>query len=135
VVGTDDWAVEQAAAALVAEGSAVLTCHTPGEPAFPCNALVEGRTCPLDAGFDVVATVRARTSASLTQGEFGVVCGLRAGKPLVVAGLAQDRPFGPWTATTVGQNEDLATACREVAARAADARTPLPRPTVREGVR
>ena len=70
VVGTDDWAVEQAAQLLTGAGSPVLTCHEPGEPAFPCNALIEGRTCPLDAGFDVVATVRARANAAPVQAEF-----------------------------------------------------------------
>ena len=87
-----------------------------GEPAFPCNALIEGRTCPLDVGFDVVATVRARPAARPVQAEFGVVCALRAGVPLVVAGVAPERPYGPWAAATVGQDEDLASACREVAA-------------------
>jgi hypothetical protein len=119
VVGTDDWAIEQASQRLVEAGSPVLTCHEPGEPAFPCNALIEGRTCPLDAGFDVVATVRARASSAPVQAEFGVVCGVRAGVPLVVAGLAPERPYGQWAAATVGQDEDLASACREVAARRA----------------
>ena len=122
VVGTDDWAVEQAAELLEQAGSPVLTCHRPGEPAFPCNALIEGRTCPLDVGFDVVATVRARASAAPVQAEFGVVCALRIGVPLVVAGLAPERPYGPWAAATVGQNEDLASACRDVAARTAAGR-------------
>ena len=121
VVGTDDWAVEQAAELLRQAGSPVLTCHEPGQPAFPCNALVEGRTCPLDAGFDVVATVRARASTTPVQSEFGIVCALREGKPLVVAGLAPERPYGDWASATVGQDGDLASACREVAARAAAA--------------
>ena len=46
VVGTDSWAVEQAAAVLSEAGHETLTCHPPGQPAFPCNALVEGRVCP-----------------------------------------------------------------------------------------
>jgi hypothetical protein len=113
--------------------SPVLTCHEPGEPAFPCNALIEGRTCPLDAGFDVVATVRARASAAPVQAEFGVVCALRAGVPLVVAGLAPERPFGPWAAATVGQDEDLVSACRDVAARSAATRVTIAKRS-REGV-
>ena len=63
VVGTDDWAIEQSAAALEEAGFGVLRCHEPGEPEFPCNALIEGRTCPLDVGFSVVATVRNSVSA------------------------------------------------------------------------
>jgi hypothetical protein len=125
VVGTDDWAIEQAADLLKGAGSPVLTCHEPGEPAFPCNALIEGRTCPLDVGFDVVATVRARANAVPVQAEFGVVCAVREGVPLVVAGLAPERPYGPWAAATVAQDEDLASACREVAARGAATRVAL----------
>jgi hypothetical protein len=115
VVGTDDWAIDQAAEALADAGSPVLRCHEPGAPAFPCNALVEGRTCPLDIGFDVVATVRARAGGAPAQSEFGVVCGVRAGVPLVVAGLAADRPFGSWAAATVEQGGDLVSTCRAVA--------------------
>jgi len=123
VVGTDDWAIEQAAGVLVEAGSPVLRCHEPGEPAFPCNALLEGRVCPLDEGFEVVVTVRARASASPTPSEFGVVCGVRAGVPLVVAGLVADRPFGPWASATVEEGGVLASACQEVADRSATTRS------------
>lgn len=111
VVGTHDWAIEQAGASLEAAGCSVLRCHEPGQPSFPCNALIEGRTCPLDAGFDVVVTVRARPLGSLAQSEFGVICGLHHGMPLVVAGVAPERPLGPWATETVGQGDDLASAC------------------------
>jgi hypothetical protein len=116
VVGTDDWAVEQSATELEAGGFRILRCHEPGEPAFPCNALVQGRTCPLDVGFDVVVTVRARPLSAPSQGELGVVCALHAGAPLVVAGVGSDRPFGPWAAATVEQGGDVVTACDKVAA-------------------
>ena len=118
LVGTHDWAIEQSATELEAAGCQVLRCHEPGEPTFPCNALIEGRTCPLDVGFDVVATVRARAISALTQPEFGVVCALHVGAPLVVAGVASERPFGPWTALTVEQNGDVVSACRTAAAQA-----------------
>lgn len=111
VVGTHDWAIEQAAASLEGAGCSVLRCHEPGQPSFPCNALIEGRTCPLDAGFDVVVSVRARPLGSLAQSEFGVICGLHHGMRLVVAGVAPERPLGPWAAETVGQGDDLASAC------------------------
>jgi hypothetical protein len=120
-VGTDDWAIEQSATELEAGGCKVLRCHEPGEPAFPCNALIEGRTCPLDAGFDVVAAVRARPLATPSQAELGVVCALHAGVPLVVAGVGSDRPFGPWAAATVEQGGDVLTACEKVARSAATA--------------
>ena len=116
VVGTHDWAIEQAAWALEGAGCTVLRCQEPGEPAFPCNALIEGRTCPLDAGFDVVVTARARPLGSLAQSEFGVVCALHQGSPLVVAGVAPERPLGPWAAQLVEQGGDLASACEQAAA-------------------
>jgi hypothetical protein len=116
VVGTDDWAIEQAAASLETSGCEVLRCHEPGEPGFPCNALLKGRTCPLDIGFDVVLTMRARAIPSPAEGEMGVVCALHEGVPLVVAGVGTERPFGPWASSTVTPAGDVATACQEVAA-------------------
>lgn len=114
VVGTDDWAIEQSATELEAGGCTVLRCHEPGEPAFPCNALIQGRTCPLDVGFDVVVTVRARALSEPTAAETGVVCALHQGVPLVVAGVASERPFGPWAALAVEQGGDVVTACEKV---------------------
>jgi hypothetical protein len=116
VVGTDDWAVEQVASTLGDAGCQTLTCHPPGQPTFPCNALVEGRVCPLDAGFDVVVTVRARPVDQPTPGEMGVICGLRAGAPLVIAGMGGRNPFGPWASRSVGPDDSLAEVVAEVAA-------------------
>jgi hypothetical protein len=107
VVGTHDWAVEQSIDAIEAEGHATLRCHELGEPDFPCNALLEGRTCPLDVGFDVVLAVRARPLATPTTGEMGVVCGLRAGAPLVVGGIVERNPFEAFAARVVGKGADL----------------------------
>lgn len=118
VVGTHDWAIEQAAVVVEAAGCLVLRCHEPGQPSFPCNALIEGRTCPLDADFDVVATVRARPLGNLAQSEFGVICALHHGMPLVVAGVAPARPLGPWAVEQVEQGGDLASACERAACRA-----------------
>ncbi|HEY2428701.1 MAG TPA: hypothetical protein VGI06_07215, partial [Acidimicrobiales bacterium] len=106
VVGTDDWAIEQGAGSLVAAGHQPLRCHEPGEPAFPCNALIAGRTCPLDTGFDVVVTVRGRPAAQPAPAEFGVVCAVRTGHPLVVAGLTTGNPFGPWADHIVTSDGD-----------------------------
>ena len=115
VVGTDDWAIQQAAEALRADGTEVLQCHEPGEPAFPCNALLEGRVCPLDVGFDVVLTVRGRPLPRPSEGEMGVVCALRNRVPLVVAGMATHNPYSPWAARVVDRHGDLAVACAEAA--------------------
>ena len=115
VVGTDDWAIDQAVAALTARGHTALTCHRSGEPAFPCNALLPGRTCPLDVGFSVVVTVRARASHLPAAAEFGVTCGLHAGADLVVAGVSAQNPFGQWSTRTVEVGGDLATECERAA--------------------
>jgi hypothetical protein len=115
LVGTDDWAIEQSAASLEEAGFGVLRCHEPGQPAFPCNAFIEGRSCPLVVGFSVVATVRARPLDTVAPGELGVLCALREGIPLVAAGVAPERPFGPWAAVTVEQGGELVGACEKVA--------------------
>lgn len=116
VVGTDDWAAQQSAQSLRSAGHRVLTCHEPGEPAFPCNALIKGRTCPLEAGFDVVLTARARPTPVPADGEMGVICGLREGAPLVTAGISAENPFGPWSAGAVGPEGDLSATCQAAAA-------------------
>ena len=117
VVGPEDWAVEQSAATLRREGLAVLRCHEPGEPAFPCNALRPDRTCPLDIGFDVVVDVRGRPQSSVPAAELGVTCALRAGVPLVIGGMAAGSPFQPWATAVVAPHENLAVVCQAVAHR------------------
>jgi hypothetical protein len=116
VVGTDDWAVEQSVALLAEAGHETLTCHPPGQPDFPCNALVEGRVCPLDVGFDIVVSVRARPLDQPAPGEMGVVCGLQRGAALVTAGMGGRNPFDPWATRAVGSGNDLAAAVDDVAA-------------------
>lgn len=111
-VGTDEWAVRQMATGLERQGCAVLRCHDPGAPVFPCNALRPDRVCPIDAGFDVVVTMRARGLASITPGEWGVVCALHAGKPLVVAGVGTGSPLQQWTTALVPQGGDVMTAVK-----------------------
>jgi hypothetical protein len=112
VVGTDDWAADRAAASVERAGLEVLRCHESGQPAFPCNAFIPGRTCPLDVGFDVVLTVRARPSREAEAGEVGVVCALRTGRPLVVAGVTTGNPFNGVASAIVAEGGDAAEACR-----------------------
>lgn len=115
VVGTDDWAADRAAASVERAGLDVLRCHESGQPAFPCNAFIPGRTCPLDVGFDVVLTVRARPSRESEPGEVGVVCALRTGRPLVVAGVTMGNPFNKVATAVVAEGGDAAEACRVAA--------------------
>ena len=114
VVGTDDWGVQQAVDHLAGSGMVPLTCHPCGEPAFPCNALVEGRVCPLDVGIDIAVTVRARPEALPTAGEQGITCALHEGIPVVTAGIAGRNPFAPWAARAVGRGDDLAVVVEDV---------------------
>jgi hypothetical protein len=124
VVGTDDWAADRAAASVEKAGLDVLRCHESGQPAFPCNAFTPGRTCPLDVGFDVVLTVRARPARESEPGEVGVVCGLRTLRPLVVAGVTMGNPFNEVATAVVAEGGDAAEACRmAVQTQAADLST------------
>jgi hypothetical protein len=117
VVGTDDWAVEQANVQLDAAGHETLGCHPLGSEAFPCNAFVPGRTCPLDVGFDAIVDARARAEAAPTAGEMGVICGLRTGAPLITAGITGRNPFEQWTVRVAGTDELADVVERTVAAR------------------
>jgi hypothetical protein len=111
VVGSDDWAIEQAGRGLQASGHAVSGCHAPGTPAFPCNRFLPGGRCPVEEGVDVVAVVRSRVAPELLPGELGTVCGLRAGVPVVAAGLVDGSPFAELASFTVAPGGDLAVAC------------------------
>jgi len=115
VVGTDEWAIGQAVHTLEGAGHRTVRCHDPSEAAFPCNALIAGRTCSLDVGFDVAVTIRTRPGSAPMVSEFGAICALRTGHPLVVAGMSQPNPFQPWAAQIVGRNDDIPGACDEVA--------------------
>lgn len=113
VVGTDDWAIEQAAASLEASGHRAARCHEPGSASFPCNAFLPGHTCPLTLGLDAVVSVRSRPVPSPTPGEVGVVCALRDGQPLIVAGLSRQNPFAACTTRLVDHDGDISTACED----------------------
>jgi hypothetical protein len=116
VVGTDDWAIEQSAEALQAAGHEPLRCHDDGAPAFPCNALLPGRRCPLDVGVDVVVTSRARPVTTPTLSEMGVTCALHAHVPLVVTGISDRGPFNTLAARVVSSQGHVASAVEDVAA-------------------
>ena len=129
VVGTDDWGIQQAVDQLEAAGLRALTCHPAGAPAFPCNALVEGRTCPLEVGFDLAVTIRARPDAVPAQGEMGVICALQRKVPLVTAGMAGRNPFAPWAVWALGRSDDLVAVVRAALGEAARAKPTGGEPT------
>ena len=111
VVGADDWAVAQAIRVLELGGIETLTCHDLGAPALPCNALVKGRTCPLDVGFDAVVCVRSWVGSQTSPGDTGVICSLRTGRPLILAGVGSEHPLAPWADCIVAPDGDLVSAC------------------------
>ena len=112
VVGRDGWAVAQAERRLV--GHEVLRCQLEGEPAFPCTRFCGGG-CPVDDGVDATVLVRGRVSQEVQPGELGAVCSLRAGVPVVAAGLADGSPFAKLVTATVEPGGDLAALCEAVA--------------------
>jgi hypothetical protein len=114
-VGTDDWAIEQAAASIDLAGHEVLRCHEPGESPFPCNALRPGRSCPLDIGIDAVVTSRARPTELPALGETGVICALHAGHPLIVTGISRNSPFSDLAERVVAEQGDLIEAIEDAA--------------------
>lgn len=115
VVGTSGTGVARATDALAAAGHEVVTCHRSGDPPFPCGGLVDGHGCPLDRGpIDVVLDAHVRPSRAPSGYETGVVCGLRRGVPLVVAG-ASVHPYWRWAAVEVGHDDDVVAACEKAA--------------------
>jgi hypothetical protein len=108
-VGTDDWGTSQVATRLQAAGATVAMCHDVGSDVFPCRG-ARG-DCPIDRGVDVVVTMRSRPSREPAPGEFGVICGLRAGLPVVVGGLAAANPFEAWSDHVAVADGDLVDAC------------------------
>lgn len=78
---------------LRAIGCQVSRCH---QGSGICQALVPAGRCPLDARdpVDLIVDVRGQT-AELTAREFGVVCGLRAGIPIVLVPAGGSRPAVP----------------------------------------
>jgi hypothetical protein len=113
VVGSDDWAIGDAASQLREAGRTVHRCSDSAEAPFPCDALIPGRGCPLDLhNVDVVLNIRSRPEHQPALGEMGAICGLRDGLPLVVGGLSDMSSFGPW-AEKVPPTGDIVATCDE----------------------
>jgi len=124
VVGCDDWAIGEAARQLGRAGRTVHRCSDTAETPFPCNALVPGRGCPLDRhDVDVVLVVRERPHAGPGPGDMGAICGLRDGRPLVMAGMSEASGLGEH-ATRVPPGGDLTATCDRAVAQAS-AQSPL----------
>jgi hypothetical protein len=104
-----------ASAALEEAGHRVHRCHGVDEPAFPCTAVTDPGSCPLDQPIDVALLVRGHIFPTPTTAEGAVVCALRAGVPVVEDGPDLLDPFGPFLA---GRSEgDPVAACESAADR------------------
>ncbi len=97
-------AADGAVAALGAAGHHVHRCYEPDSPGFPCTAIREPGTCPLDHGVDVALSVRSCIEPRPTRYEFGVSCAIRAAVPIVELGPADLDPFEPWVACRAGDD-------------------------------
>jgi hypothetical protein len=72
-------------------GHAVVRCHEPGQPAFPCRGLRRGGRCPLDGDSVAVAVDVSPARAEYPEHNDGITCALRRSVPVVVTGdLADD---------------------------------------------
>jgi hypothetical protein len=96
-------------AELRAAGFDVVRCSPPGTASFPCVGM--HGDCPLDASVDVAVVVHERPTPSFSAGEVGVVCALRDGVPLVVAGNGATTPFREEADAVAADALDVADAC------------------------
>jgi len=112
VLESDRGAADVAREELAAAGHVVLRCHEPGASAFPCNALVKGHQCPLEAAdVDVALDVRARPRSQPAAQEDGVTCALRHHIPVVIAGPTVLNPYDGYAVEMLGRTFDVVAAC------------------------
>jgi hypothetical protein len=116
VLETDRHAADGAIRSLTEAGHEVARCHERDMPAFPCAALCDSGTCPLDDWIDVVLTVRAHPYPRPVATEDGIACALRRHVPLVVAGTSALSPYDRWTTGIVAEDGDIVRACEEAIA-------------------
>jgi hypothetical protein len=115
VLESERGAADVAIGELTGAGHAVVRCHEPGEPAFPCRALRDN-DCPLKSGVvDVAITVRSRPRSQPAPHEDGVRCALERHVPLVVAGSPVLNPFEPWASSVLDRTYDVVGACEAAA--------------------
>jgi len=116
VVESDRGTADIAVTDLQAAGHHVVRCHETDLPAFPCNALCDAGTCPLDSaeGVDVVLDHRLHPYPRPTVFEDGVSCALRRHIPLVVTGTSALNPFDRWT-TAIAGDDDVVQVCEHAA--------------------
>ena len=105
VVENHRHAADEAVDALRAAGHRVHRCFSPDGPGFPCTAVAEPGTCPIDHGIDAALVIRDRVEPRPTRYEVGVSCAIRAGIPVAEQGSEALDPFEPWV--TVRVDDDV----------------------------
>lgn len=87
-------------------------CHQHGNGSPSCAGTAAGASCPLAEG-DIAVVVDARADAgAITPYEFGAICALQHGTPLVIAGPVPDHQITPWRdADVLCTVDDLAAGC------------------------
>lgn len=123
VVGTEAWAIDSVERALQHAGHQVLRCPVADPGASPCDPL-DGVACGLDDRLDLVCSVRARPLERVLLAEHGVVCALRRGAPLLLAGSAASSPFACFASASVDLDGDVVAACEATAASGPVMRSP-----------
>lgn len=114
VVGTEAWAIDSVERALQRAGHVVLRCPVGrDDPACPS---LDGTGCGLDDRLDLVCSVRARPLDRVLRAEHAVLCGLRRGAPLLLAGSAASSPFACFATAAVDLDGDVVGACEAAAA-------------------
>lgn len=113
---SEPWAADEAAYRLELAGHTVERCFGRNIPSFPCAALREGGTCPFSSGVDVALVVRSEAWQVPMSLERGVVCAIRDGVPLVVAGVLDPDPFTRWETASVEGTDQVVAVCERVAA-------------------
>jgi hypothetical protein len=118
VVENEAGAAAEAARELRDAGHQVLSCHEPGDAAFPCVGVVDPTACPLRArDVDVALLVRNGVQAEPSVREEGARCALTHRVPLVVAGDRVLDPYDDYATRTLGRTYGVVDAC-ELAATA-----------------
>jgi hypothetical protein len=133
VVESDPHSADAAVAELRGVGHDVVRCHENGLPTFPCNALCEGGSCPLDVapGVDVLLDYRAHPYPRPTALEDGTSCGARRHIPVVVAGATALNPFAKWTTATADRGS-VVDACQHAASAPIESLSDVARTKVRQ---
>ena len=108
LVGTSTGSIDRAEEVLQAGGHEVLHCRDERAGTFPCTALVERGSCPLEAGpVDVVVTARDHAWPRPTPLEDGAICGVHRFVPIVVHGTTALEPFDRWVVVESATDDQL----------------------------